>query len=172
MKKLVIYHGHLIKIKNETIQTFRPYSEKTAELIDEEATKLVKSAYERTIKLLQDKRDKVKLLAETLLAKETLGHDELVEILGPRPFLNDAYRDYLQNTKEFVHKYEETNKTESESPNVDSKTTETESPNVDSKTTETETKQTNNEQENEDKSNIKTTTKEKSSNNENKNKKN
>lgn len=89
------------------IQTFRPYSEKTAELIDEEAKKLVREAYDRTLDLLTEYKDKVKALAESLLEKETIGHEDIVEVLGERPFQNDAYKAYLANTKEWEAKYQE-----------------------------------------------------------------
>merc|ERR1712176_288098 len=47
--------------------TYRPYSEKTAELIDEEATKLVKKAYDDTLDLLGKYKDKVADLAKAMM---------------------------------------------------------------------------------------------------------
>ncbi|ETO21279.1 hypothetical protein RFI_15925, partial [Reticulomyxa filosa] len=91
--------------QNDGVQTYRPYSEKTAELIDVEASKLVRKAYEETTKLLTEKKDLVAKLAAKLLEAETLGHDDLVAILGERPFQSDSYRDFLANTKEFAKKY-------------------------------------------------------------------
>merc|ERR1711997_871753 len=88
------------------MQTFKPYSEKTAELIDEEAMALVKKAYTDTIDLLTKYKDKVSALAATLLEKETIGHEDIVEVLGERPFQNDAYKAYIQNTKEWEEKYQ------------------------------------------------------------------
>lgn len=67
-------------------QFYKPYSEKTAELIDEEALRIVDEAYEACEKLLAGKLDTVKALAARLLEKEVLGEEDLVEILGPRPF--------------------------------------------------------------------------------------
>jgi len=89
------------------IQTFRPYSEKTAELIDEEAKKLVRKAYDDTLELLTKYKDKVADLSKTLLEKETIGHEDIVEVLGERPFQNDAYKAYIANTKEWEAKYQE-----------------------------------------------------------------
>ena len=83
------------------------YTEKTAELIDEEAKKLVRKAYDDTLNLLTEYKDKVKALAESLLEKETIGHEDIVEVLGERPFQNDAYKAYLANTKEWEAKYQE-----------------------------------------------------------------
>ena len=89
------------------ITTYRPYSEKTAELIDEEASKLVKKAYDETLVLLSEKKELIGELAAKLLKEETLGHDEITEILGPRPFQSDTYKEFLDSTKEFADKFGE-----------------------------------------------------------------
>merc|ERR1712176_236812 len=90
---------------NDGLQAFKPYSEKMAEKMDEEAMDMVAKAYKRTLELLEDKKELVGKLAQTLLEKENLGHDELVEVLGARPFKNDAYKQYLSNTSEFRSKH-------------------------------------------------------------------
>ncbi|HLG34424.1 MAG TPA: ATP-dependent zinc metalloprotease FtsH [Bacteroidia bacterium] len=64
----------------------KPYSEKTAEIIDEEVKKMIDLAYERTKKLLQDNKTKLDLLAKRLLEKEVLFKEDLEEIFGKRPF--------------------------------------------------------------------------------------
>merc|ERR1712190_457100 len=103
------------------MQAYKPYSEKTAELIDEEAMILVRKAYNDTIDLLTKYKDKVAALAATLLEKETIGHEDIVEVLGERPFQNDAYKAYIQNTKEWEDKYQDEKKDEheNESESVD-----------------------------------------------------
>ncbi|VDO03214.1 unnamed protein product [Rodentolepis nana] len=65
----------------------KPYSEQTAQLIDEEVRQLVAKAYDRTIKLVEQHKEHVEALALRLLDKEQLQKEDLVEILGPRPFL-------------------------------------------------------------------------------------
>ncbi len=70
----------------ESNQFNKPYSEKTAELIDDEVRMLIAEAYERTKKLLLEKKDGLKLLAEKLLDKEILFQSDLEDILGKRPF--------------------------------------------------------------------------------------
>ncbi len=67
-------------------QFYKPYSEGTAELIDEEALRIVDEAYEACENLLSEKLDTVKALAKRLLEKEVLGEEDLEEVLGPRPF--------------------------------------------------------------------------------------
>nr|AAX27885.1 unknown [Schistosoma japonicum] len=64
----------------------KPYSEHTAQIIDEEVRQIVQSAYERTLALLTEKKQLVEKLALRLLDREQLQKEDLVEILGPRPF--------------------------------------------------------------------------------------
>src|SRR6476619_2007279 len=68
-------------------QTFtKPYSEETSKLIDEEVRKLIDDAYERTKKLLVEKRAEVEKLAEALLEKEVLFQSDVETLIGPRPY--------------------------------------------------------------------------------------
>lgn len=48
----------------------KPYSEKTAQVIDEEISKLIEEQYERAIEILSANRDKLTRLAEILLEKK------------------------------------------------------------------------------------------------------
>jgi len=75
----------------------RPYSEKTAKAMDEEARAMVEGAYQRTVNLLREKRREVELVAQMLLEKETVTHTDVVDLIGPRPFRSDpAYDEYIQ----------------------------------------------------------------------------
>ncbi|MBX9783950.1 MAG: ATP-dependent zinc metalloprotease FtsH [Chitinophagaceae bacterium] len=68
-------------------QTFtKPYSEKTAEMIDNEVRKLIDAAYERTKALLNEKREDVDKLAKALLEKEVLFQSDVEALIGKRPF--------------------------------------------------------------------------------------
>ncbi|HNR49765.1 MAG TPA: ATP-dependent zinc metalloprotease FtsH [Bacteroidia bacterium] len=62
----------------------KPYSEKTAEIIDEEVKKLIDAAYERTKALLRENKDKLDKLANRLLEKEVIFKEDLEEIFGQR----------------------------------------------------------------------------------------
>ena len=62
----------------------KPYSEATAQVIDEEVHKLVETAYERTLSLLRDHRSQLEELAQLLLNKEVAFKDDLVAIFGER----------------------------------------------------------------------------------------
>ena len=62
----------------------KPYSEKTAELIDKEVKELVEMIHDRTETLLKENFDGFKQLAELLLEKEVIFADDLERIFGPR----------------------------------------------------------------------------------------
>ncbi|KAI4829718.1 hypothetical protein KUCAC02_001392 [Chaenocephalus aceratus] len=66
--------------------TEKPYSETTAQLIDQEVRLLIDSAFQRTLQLVTDKRDMVDKVAKRLLEKEMLDKADMVELLGTRPF--------------------------------------------------------------------------------------
>jgi len=75
----------------------RPYSEKTARAMDEEARSIVETAYKRTLDLLREKRDEVEKVAALLLEKETITHDDITAIVGPRPYKGDpAYEEFIK----------------------------------------------------------------------------
>ena len=62
----------------------KPYSEKTAELIDKEVKELVQMIHDKTETLLKENFDGFKQLAELLLEKEVIFADDLERIFGPR----------------------------------------------------------------------------------------
>ncbi|MEW4924917.1 ATP-dependent zinc metalloprotease FtsH [Algibacter sp. 2305UL17-15] len=64
----------------------KPYSEKTAELIDKEISDIIEEQYQRALKLLEANKDKLTELAEVLLEKEVIFKDNLELIFGKRPF--------------------------------------------------------------------------------------
>lgn len=76
------------------------YSEKTAQLIDEAVQKIIRENHRRTVELLEKHRDKLNTLAETLLEKEVLNHQDLREILGDRPYGNHADDWYVSSSEE------------------------------------------------------------------------
>ncbi len=62
----------------------KPYSEKTAELIDKEVKDLIQDIHDRTLRILTDNRAGFEKLAELLLEKEVIFSDGLEKIFGPR----------------------------------------------------------------------------------------
>jgi cell division protease FtsH len=77
----------------------KPYSEKTAEMIDVEVRKLIGDVYTKTKELLTEKRDGLEKLAQKLLEKEILFQADLEEILGKRPFdSRTTYDEFVNGT--------------------------------------------------------------------------
>jgi len=68
----------------------KPYSEKTAELIDKEISAIIENQYTRAVALLDTHKDKLTELAEVLLKKEVIFRDDLEAIFGKRPFQQEA----------------------------------------------------------------------------------
>ncbi len=64
----------------------KPYSEKTAELIDEEVKALIDTQYLRAKKILKENSEGHKKLAEFLLEREVIFSEDLEEIFGKRPW--------------------------------------------------------------------------------------
>jgi cell division protease FtsH len=63
----------------------RKYSPDTSNRIDDAVQAIIKNNYDRTFDLLTEHRDKLELLAKTLLDKEVMNHQELRDLLGDRP---------------------------------------------------------------------------------------
>ena len=79
--------------------SIKPFSEYTSQIIDEEAKKLISAAMDRTIKLLTEHKEDVIKLAEHLLEKEVVSRDDVVELLGPRPFAEKtSYEEFVEGT--------------------------------------------------------------------------
>lgn len=79
----------------------KPYSEKTAQTIDEEISKMVETQYQRAIQILTENRDKLEALANKLLEKEVIFREDLEEIFGKRawePELAESRADTKEET--------------------------------------------------------------------------
>ncbi|MFM2224637.1 MAG: ATP-dependent zinc metalloprotease FtsH [Bacteroidota bacterium] len=64
----------------------KPYSEHTAQMIDEEVRKMIDEAFQTTVKLLTEKREQLELIAQELLSKEVLFQADLERLIGKRPY--------------------------------------------------------------------------------------
>jgi ATP-dependent Zn protease len=82
----------------------KPYSEKTAQAIDEEISKIIEKQYKRAVKLLEDNKSKLILLAELLFEKEVIFEKDLKKIFGKRSFhidtLEEEYKKEVKDTKD------------------------------------------------------------------------
>lgn len=77
----------------------KPYSESTAQTIDEEVRIMIDSAYKRTRKLLWNKRKQLERVAEELLKKEVIFQQDLERLIGPRPYpMHDTTLDKIPAT--------------------------------------------------------------------------
>lgn len=68
----------------------RPYSEDTARRVDAEVDRLLAEGHSAVRERLEQARERLDRLASTLLEKETVEYDELVQLLGPRAEVNAA----------------------------------------------------------------------------------
>ena len=71
---------------NDEYSFNRPYSEKTAEMIDSEVQKLIGEQYERAKQILQEHSEGHKQLAQLLIEKEVIFAEDVERIFGPRPW--------------------------------------------------------------------------------------
>ncbi|MEO6884259.1 MAG: AAA family ATPase, partial [Bacteroidia bacterium] len=106
---MVVYYGLSKKIGNVSFYDSsganeygftKPYSEKTAELIDNEVSALIESAYKRTKDLLTKNQELLSKLANLLLEREVIFKEDLETIFGKRPFDKPEFveKKVIQNT--------------------------------------------------------------------------
>ena len=114
---MVMYYGLDEKIGNvsyydstgqQDYAFTKPFSEKTAEKIDAEVSKLIESAYQEALRILNEHKEGLTQLAEKLIDKEVIFSDDLVAIFGERPWKqeertftkskNEDNQDYPENT--------------------------------------------------------------------------
>lgn len=83
--------------KDTNMQVHKPYSEETWELIDAEVHRVIDEAHTKCKKLLTEKIKEVEKVAQELLAKEVITREDMIRLIGPRPFeeKNEAFKKYL-----------------------------------------------------------------------------
>ncbi|XP_009611240.1 ATP-dependent zinc metalloprotease FTSH 10, mitochondrial-like [Nicotiana tomentosiformis] len=86
----------------------KPYGSKTAAIIDSEVREWVAKAYDNTVKLIEEHREHVAQIAELLLEKEVLHQEDLVQVLGARPFKSSEPTNYDRFTQGFEEENSET----------------------------------------------------------------
>lgn len=64
----------------------KPFSEETSRNIDSEVRRIISEAYDQCKRLLTEKKKEVGLVAEELLKKEVLDRDDMIRLLGKRPW--------------------------------------------------------------------------------------
>ncbi|MCT4616442.1 MAG: ATP-dependent zinc metalloprotease FtsH [Marinifilaceae bacterium] len=78
----------------------KPYSEKTAEVIDQEVKEIVEESYKKAIKVLEDNREGFTKLSQKLLEKEVIFSEDLEEIFGKRKSLNEQAEQLDENKED------------------------------------------------------------------------
>ena len=95
----------------------KPYSDKTAELIDEEVRDLVDKAYKRTRDMLIEHKHHTEALAQELLKKEVLFQADLERLIGKRPFsTKTTYEEFVNSDNQEEPKEEKPEHSEAEHP--------------------------------------------------------
>jgi len=77
------------------------YSDLTNQKIDREVSRIINAQYLACREILTANKEKIELLAEKLLETETLSLNDIVEIMGERPFpMKETVREYLEELQE------------------------------------------------------------------------
>ncbi|XVE79561.1 hypothetical protein DITRI_Ditri14bG0068400 [Diplodiscus trichospermus] len=80
--------------RDDGFEMSKPYSNKTGAIIDGEVREWVSKAYEKTVQLIEEHKKQVAEIAELLLEKEVLHQDDLIRVLGERPFKPSELTNY------------------------------------------------------------------------------
>ncbi|KAK6943632.1 ATPase, AAA-type, core [Dillenia turbinata] len=80
--------------REDYFEMTKPYSSKTGAIIDGEVREWVGRAYDRTLRLIEEHKEKVAQISELLLEKEVLHQDDLLRVLGERPFKSSEPTNY------------------------------------------------------------------------------
>jgi cell division protease FtsH len=112
---MVTYYGMSDKLGNMSFydstgargyDLTKPYSEKTAELIDKEVKELIEMIHERTLKILTDNKEGFLALAAILLEKEVIFAEDLENIFGKRAGSSEEPQEVTQEEPEDESKEE------------------------------------------------------------------
>merc|ERR1712032_1606771 len=77
----------------------KPYSEATAERIDEEVKRMIDAMYERTLEVVDERQKEITQVAELLLEQETINVDDVVKLIGQRPHeMPKSYEDIVSTS--------------------------------------------------------------------------
>ena len=89
----------------------KPFSDETSRIIDSEVQRIVSDCYQKCKQLLTEK-SKVELVAQELLKKEFITREDMIRLLGKRPFpeTNDAFDKYLDGKPAFKNEQPENEK--------------------------------------------------------------
>jgi len=75
----------------------KPYSEHTAQMIDEEVKRMINEQYERAKRILSENKEKHNQLAQRLVEREVIFAEDVEEIFGPRPWSSRSEEIFTAN---------------------------------------------------------------------------
>ncbi|MFP4042041.1 MAG: hypothetical protein ACLFT6_04680, partial [Bacteroidales bacterium] len=116
---MVAYFGMSEKLRNvsfydssgqQELSFTKPYSEKTAELIDKEVQDIVEKAYKKAYDILDKHKEQLKQLAERLLDKELIFAEDLEDILGPQVSTDESKKRLIEESKKVKKIHEDSAK--------------------------------------------------------------
>ncbi len=127
---MVAYYGMSDKLPNVNYYDMqgdgygltKPYSDRTAELIDEEAREIVRVEYERAKELLREHAEGLKTLTQLLLDREVIYTEDVEHIFGKRPWVSRTDEMILER-KEKNQEKEQGQEQESTTPTTDTEAT-------------------------------------------------
>jgi len=99
----------------------KPYSEKTAEMIDEEVKKLVDEQYQRALTILNKNKSNLETLADKLLEREVIFSDDLEEIFGKRPWNTEEEQEKQKSVEKAREKQKKIENESDEAPGSEEK---------------------------------------------------
>jgi cell division protease FtsH len=91
---------NLCYYNNQEYQFQKPYSDKTAELIDEDVKELIAKEYERAKQVLQEHREGHAELAQILMDREVIFAEDVERIFGKRPWTSRTEEILAANANE------------------------------------------------------------------------
>ena len=127
---MVAYYGLDEKIGNRSYydstgqqdySLTKPFSEKTAEIIDEQVSKLIESAYQEALRILNENVEGLKQLANKLIDKEVVFGDDLEMIFGKRPWVKEEI-DFPKKSQQTTDNGQQTDSNVEENDNVSEET--------------------------------------------------
>jgi hypothetical protein len=85
VKEMVMTYGMNSNVGQMVFDQSKGYSGSAGKLIEDEARLIIHQGYEKALELIKERQEQVKLVAELLLEKETITHEDIVAVIGPRP---------------------------------------------------------------------------------------
>ena len=110
--------SNLCYYNNNEYSFNRPYSEKTAETIDNEVHAMISEQYERAKELLREHKEGHAELAKILMEREVIFAEDVEKIFGKRPWTSRSEEIFASNEAKNEPAPEETHKAETAEPEI------------------------------------------------------